>query len=434
MTSGPHFERRVRVLARNPFLTARTLRIHQPHFRQPWCRECSSDISSVLWPCPAHRVASLALDLINSTTARHPSDSFIVADRAALLRADLVQQLVDAGALPDQQWRDAFHAVPRHNLIPAYHQDGTVIEGRSDHERWLRATYSDTTLITQHDAGRVTSSGTQPSLIAAMLHALDIYPGARVLQVGTGAGYTAALLAERLGAAQVTSIDIDPTITDQTRARLHALGYGPTLVTGDARHGYPDLAPYDRIIATYGLERIPNAWIDQTHPGGLIVAPIATGIARLTLTHPGHASGQFIGAGYFLRDRSPASDPPAPTPLAQQPHWPTRHTDLPTQAYYDGDFRFYLDLTTPGLLAGPSSDAHDLTLIAPDGSHAHITPDGHLTQTGLHPLWQDLENTHHAWRQLAEPPRERYGLTITPERQTIWLDDPQGPQQWNLAQ
>ncbi|MGH3694552.1 MAG: methyltransferase domain-containing protein, partial [Pseudonocardiaceae bacterium] len=85
-----------------------------------------------------------------------------------------------------------------------------------------------------------------------MLQALAVEDGHRVLQVATGTGYTAALLCERLGSTQVTSIDVDPDLTAAARARLRRCGYLPTVITGDGRDGYPEHALYDRTIATFG--------------------------------------------------------------------------------------------------------------------------------------------------------------------------------------
>jgi protein-L-isoaspartate(D-aspartate) O-methyltransferase len=353
--------------------------------------------------------------------------------RAAELRAAMVSELDAAGVFPNARWREAFEAVPRHVLVPEHMQRGELIQAGND--EWLSAVYSDDTLITQRgDGGAVTSSGTMPSLIAAMLAALDVHEGDQVLQIATGTGYTAALLCARLGSDQVTSIEIDPELTALARTRLRTCGYAPDLVVGDGREGCPQRAPYDRLIATLGLPRVPVAWTEQVRPGGVIVAPVVTGLARLTVTAPGHAAGPFIGSGYFIGHRGPT---PAtmvrPLPLADQPTRPARRSAVLSAAYYDTDFRFYLDLSCPGLGHAFREDPHNLTVIAPDSSHAHITPDGAVTETGARQVWADIEHAHHEWDTLGRPGRQSYRLALTPRRQWVTLTSGDAECAWNLT-
>ncbi|MFN2496103.1 MAG: protein-L-isoaspartate O-methyltransferase, partial [Pseudonocardiaceae bacterium] len=109
-------------------------------------------------------------------------------------------------------------------------------------------------------------------------------------------------------------------------------------------------------------------------------------------------------------------------------------TELPASVYYNNDFRFMLDLTMPRLSHGhPGGDLNNLILTAPDGSHAHLEPDGGLTQSGPRPLWDEIESIHQTWRSLGAPPRERFGLTITPQHQRIWLDTPDSAHDWSVT-
>lgn len=175
-------------------------------------------------------------------------DAATDSDETRTLRRKMVTALVNDGTLTDDRWRHAFLAVSRHVLVPNYYQSSGHVDGRADPQRWLRLVYSDTTLVTQRRPDAVTSSGTMPSLVALMLQALEIDDDHRVLQVATGTGYTAALLCERLGSNQVTSIDVDPDLTIAARDRLRRCGYTPTVITADGADGYPEHAPYDRII------------------------------------------------------------------------------------------------------------------------------------------------------------------------------------------
>ncbi|MGH8574792.1 MAG: methyltransferase domain-containing protein, partial [Gammaproteobacteria bacterium] len=226
----------------------------------------------------------------------------------------MVAALVHAGDITDNQWERAFAQVPRHKFVPRFYRstnyqevDGTSAEFRRS---WLDAVYSDETLITQKTSSTVTSSGTMPGLIALMLNALDVHDGHRVLQVGTGTGYTAALLCERLGSNLVTTVDIDSELADTAQTRLASAGYRPTVVAGNGAEGFAPRLPYDRIMATCALDRIPDAWLAQMRPGSRAVAPLATGLIVLDVHSAKEASGRFLPTGgYFMRLRSTADRP-----------------------------------------------------------------------------------------------------------------------------
>jgi protein-L-isoaspartate O-methyltransferase len=98
----------------------------------------------------------------------------------------------------------------------------------------------------------------------------------RVLEIGTGTGYNAALLAHRLGDGQVVSIEVDPQVAEQTRHALARAGFAPTVITADGSAGYPAGAPYDRVIATCSalLGQVPYQWVAQTRAGGRLVVPV----------------------------------------------------------------------------------------------------------------------------------------------------------------
>ncbi|MPZ67494.1 MAG: methyltransferase domain-containing protein [Pseudonocardiaceae bacterium] len=155
------------------------------------------------------------------------------------------------------------------------------------------------------------SSSTQPALMALMLEVLDVDDGHRVLEIGTGTGYNAALLSHRPGAKAVTPIDIDPTVVTDARTRLEATGYTPTVALADAGAGYPANAPYDRIIATVSVPKIPYAWVQQTRPGGKLLTHLyrtldAGGLLLATVDDSGRcAHGTFLpDYGSFMPLRS----------------------------------------------------------------------------------------------------------------------------------
>ncbi|MFD9630032.1 methyltransferase domain-containing protein [Streptomyces violascens] len=236
------------------------------------------------------------------------------------------------GYFNERPWlRQAFGSVPREHFVPDRvwwpdrDADGLypVLDRTADPERWLQAVYSPSAaLITQiadgavkpedgpTDCGDFTSSISCAAVVVNMLHHLDPQSGETILEVGTGTGYNTALLAHRVGADRVVTVEIDPTTAEQAAANLHGLDRpAPTVVTGDGERGYPVRAPYDRLISTACVREIPAAWMEQVRAGGIIVTPIATpfgtdALAQLTADGTGHATGRLVTAVDFMFVRS----------------------------------------------------------------------------------------------------------------------------------
>jgi protein-L-isoaspartate(D-aspartate) O-methyltransferase len=201
----------------------------------------------------------------------------------------LASALMEKGALASD-WLPAYNAVPRHLFIPDViwpgragmnRQDDRVIRGENP-EMWWQAVYRDAPITTQWDDGTYfgpgkgkipSSSNSMPTMVFSMLDALNVQNGHRVLEIGTGTGWNAALLSSRLGAENVVTVEVDASSARDARARLKGAGFEPLTIIGDGAAGYADGAPYDRVIATASVGRVPREWIAQTKPGGLIVAP-----------------------------------------------------------------------------------------------------------------------------------------------------------------
>ncbi|MFD0772320.1 methyltransferase, FxLD system [Streptomonospora algeriensis] len=162
----------------------------------------------------------------------------------------------------------ALRTVPRHVFAPGVE---------------LEAAYADDSLVTKkNERGVNISSVSAPTIIAGMLGQLDVQPGHRVLEIGSG-GYNAALLAELVGPdGAVTTMDIDPEVVDRARTCLDRAGYDHVrTLRADGEFGAAEFSPFDRIIATVGAWDIPPAWREQIVDGGRMVAPLRTkGLTR----------------------------------------------------------------------------------------------------------------------------------------------------------
>ena len=185
-----------------------------------------------------------------------------MSDELARMRERLATRVVARHRIGSERVAAALHAVPRHLFLPGQPP---------------QAAYRDDAIVTKRDeAGQPISSSSQPGMMAIMLAQLDLAPGQRVLEIGAGTGYNAALMSYIVGpSGQVTSVDIDPELVQTAREHLARAGFGAVTVTcADGAGGDPGHAPYDRIIATVGVSDLAPAWLAQAVPQGRIVVPL----------------------------------------------------------------------------------------------------------------------------------------------------------------
>ena len=377
----------------------------------------------------------------------------------------LADTLATAGVLHDPQWREALCVVPRHKLVPGYfvqHGPGAgwqEVTGDDPvgHDPWLDTVYSNKALVTAlatGDDGQPTavSSSSQPSLMIRMLEALDVHSGHRVLEIGTGTGYNAALLSHRLGDRQVFSVDIDADLVELASRRLARAGYHPTLVAVDGEQGLPDHAPYDRIIATCSVSAVPWSWAQQTRTGGMILVDVKTGPNAGNLVAlrrlPDRLEGRFLPkwAGFMaMRHDNPAAQPPGGYPRRERSESTVGATSLSPQPWDNLIVWFLAQFHQPANLTfGVNLDEQTLRptatfLAAPDGSWCEIDHEQHdgrhrVFEAGPHQLWQAIEQAHQLWQTTGQPGWERFGLTITGDHHhEFWLDTPHSPEHaWHL--
>jgi len=198
-------------------------------------------------------------------------------------RARLVTELRFREGALSRSVQAAFARVPRHIFVPevdavaAYRDEALVIKCGPD--------------------GLPVSSSSQPAMMAIMLEQLCLRAGDRVLEIGTGSGYNAAVMAEVVGSTgQVVSIDIDPELAARARSSLLAAGYDDvTVLCADGGYGDPVGAPFDRIVVTAGAWDIAPAWLDQLGSGGRLVLPLSLRGIQLSVAL------ERAGAGWVSR-------------------------------------------------------------------------------------------------------------------------------------
>ena len=212
------------------------------------------------------------------------------------LRERLVAQVLQTSGIRDERIAAALRDVPRHLFLPHLPPEDA---------------YLDDAIVTKRDAdGQPISSSSQPAIMAIMLDQLTLAPGQRVLEIGAGTGYNAALMRHIIGpSGTVVSVDIEAELADLAREHLASAGYPDvTVVAADGADGYPPGAPYDRVIATVGVSDLAPAWLDQAAPGARIVVPLDVRGSQLAVAFGrsgsgGHWVSRSIAPCGFMRMR-----------------------------------------------------------------------------------------------------------------------------------
>lgn len=304
----------------------------------------------------------------------------------------------------------------------------------------------DASTVTQVTDGLPSSSLSCAAVVVAMLDSLWLEEGQRVLELGCGAGWNAALLSARTGPGQVTSVEVDATLAADAEEHLTAAGAQAAVRVGDGPAGWTQDAPYDRVIATYAVEEVPWARVEQTRPGGRIVTPWGRlGHAALTVADDGRsASGWMQGLGMFMPARGTSQDAPFHHirdrhPLEAEGPFPR---SLKTLTGPEGGHLLFalrvllpeVHLATEIREAGITAWLHDgrsswATLVSPaDSGPAAVAYRG-----GPRRLADETARAWEMWEQRGAPGLYDFGLTPTENEQWIWSDAPGGPRWYPLG-
>lgn len=357
------------------------------------------------------------------------------------LHTALVERLDTGDAV-----RAAFAAHPRHRFIPDMiwpDATGLPLFRSSDPERWARLVYGSDAVTTQANDGgggprnEPSSSSSAPQVMADMIGAAGIREGMRVLEIGSGTGWNAAILAALVGEkGAVTSVEIDPGVAALARERLG--GSGVDVRTAAAP---PAGEVYDAVIATCAVTQIPAAWLAAAEEGAPCVLPWSpdsgahsTPIVVLR-RHGPISAGPFVREGAFMRDRTQR---PGALPFPGLGRPPTRTADFPVGSVelIGSGMMTQLMLMLPEVRLGtgvrPFQGQHGrIVWMGAGESWAYIWPDGTVTCGGDRPLRDALA---HAYQQLQDagfPSLTAFTLHIDPERASYQVTCPVMGRLWN---
>ena len=365
----------------------------------------------------------------------------------------LIKQLQTKQSLLPQV-AEAFLRVPRHPFVSHYyeHQSGSRAWTRYEQSEtiaWYEHVYQDQALITQVDEQRrILSSSSQPTIMACMLNALKVEPGMRVLEIGTGTGYNAGLLAALTEDPHlVTTIDIDGSAVEHARTVLtDVVGEGLTVVQGDGSKGFSEHAPYDRIIATASTPTLPLSWAEQLAPDGLLVCilqPRYTALGGLLVAKK-HSDELLKGAltqlATFMALRN---DHPAERKIPIDLYAPSLVTFSynsvlfePSLLQTDHHFAFFFYSALPDirLIRRPPRDEDIYYREAfPQGylalqSHPSSRVELRGDRPSAHQLWNCFTSIYSSWLHYEQPRITQYEweMNLKSGYQTLFLTTPHG--------
>ncbi len=342
-------------------------------------------------------------------------------------------ELKAAGAIESAAVERAFRTVERHRLLETFYHRGAegtrTLEHDPGHPRrdHLALIYADTVLATRHIDGRPASSTSQASLVARMLELLDLGEGMKILEVGAGTGYNAALMAEIVGDQRlVVTVDVLEDVVDQTRRLLAGAGYPRIQVLlRDGFEGAAEQAPFDRIVATVGCSDLSPHWAGQLAGHGAMLVPLehASGHPLVLLSKDGEElRGRLVlrtgfipvrgplhiedlwAPGVWLPDRAEVVHEPDP-----EPRFTARQPDQPTGPDDEDDFLFYLGLHDRRACHAPEGPALSA---GPDG-WAALAPDG-IRWWKDASLARELDRRYREWDARGRPAMGDYRISFVP--------------------
>ncbi|MFI6645935.1 protein-L-isoaspartate O-methyltransferase [Streptomyces sp. NPDC050504] len=370
-------------------------------------------------------------------------------------RAVCLGELETMGVFRAPWVRDAIDAVDRTMFAPrrlwSLETDDQglhrLLDRKESPAAWLEAVWNaHQSVIVQMDDGRTrpdgaargdfTSSLSALDIVCEKLVQLDVRPGQRVLEIGAASGYHTALLAHRAGDSRVTGVEVDPELAAWGQENLKRAGCAARLECGDGLEGWAAEAPYDRIVSTASVRKVPAAWRRQSADGAVVLTPFNTlycrgGLLRLTVKDR-VATGRFSGTADYMWARGQRP----PDGIRPPGTYRCRPSAIdPGQVLDRGwaqDFALGLHVPDVHVTHRVQDGARQTQLWDAAGTsvtvirHHHWWHKDAVTVWGKRDLWHELTTAYTAWRTAGQPHPTRYGLTIDDHGQHLWLDTPPG--------
>lgn len=370
---------------------------------------------------------------------------------SANYRQQLVTTLQKKGAIRRTSLAQAFARIPREEFVSCFYDRPP---GQRTWEMytpecmeladWLAVVYQDRSLITRITHDTPTSSSSMPSVMAQMLEALDPQVGQRVLEIGTGTGYNAAILAELVeDPTLVTTVDIDGDLVDRARQLLHQTVGQVYVYARDGSLGESAHAPYDRIIVTASVSSLPRQWYKQLAPGGRLVVALQgalgeSGFLVVEKASNGQsASGQFLAPRlHFMSLRIPEASPlTSARELFQQPaEWEvqigTEHRFL--MLLQNPAFRWFAQWWWPGTITinqATMPDKARIIILMDQGNQTILQLKQYDNgwwrgkQHGGFSLWETIEQAIEQFLVLGEPERGLYRVQMNEQEAMLQVCD-----------
>ena len=346
---------------------------------------------------------------------------------------NFIDMLHATGNLQSQAIERALQSTPRHLFVDRMHPLGKTkrfieVDPKGPTKPQLERIYSDEALVSHINPP---SSTSQPSLVVHMLETLNVRPGHRVLEVGAGTGWNAALLAHLAKpGGQVVTMDIQADVTRRARRHLKRQGIeNIRVITGDAARGYVEGAPYDRLITTVTCPALFPAWWEQLAPGGVMVLTLndlpGEGyclMVRLKKRRD-HLSGEVVslpGFMLFTGEHGITSQWEQAQKLVDQ--FAKKRPTVKERGFWasmmDGrklfvlrDLVFFAQLQ--GFTVAPMREAFVLT--PHQGSDICVADANHLTAHGGRACFDRFKKVQAKWLALGAPSRQQYCVEVWPD-------------------
>ncbi len=352
--------------------------------------------------------------------------------RETKLLVQMIEQQLGRELAPNV--RNAFLQVPRHKFVQQFYEQ----KGNSLSWDLVPATrekiYRDEALVTQIDErGMPGSSTSQPSVMAVQLEALALGHGQRVLEIGTGTGYNAALLGMLVGeTGQVISIDIDEALVKQARQHLSCAEiHNVVTLPGDGFAGEAMYAPYDRILTTCGIRSVPCAWFDQLKSGGKLVGNWLTPLASVFISVEKTSMDKLVGGLLDLSATYMAMHARDSLPSKQKVDWTKYDTHLPVSLSFPNietllgnpAYSLLLHCFLPEIRKRYHSKGKQVNLYLLAQETAIQVQHDRLLVFGSLEIAELIQQCYNLYHQLGQPCITDYHITLQKQRATICVKD-----------